>query len=175
MEGRGATKRDDIITFEIMVRRVDRKWWGEYRYKLQSGSSKKNCSSGLKMPRFCSGSSRDNQTPRLNTKALISSIARTDSGAVGFCVAKVCAAGRKTSRQSQARLADATPRRISRPCPGHVVVLGALKDQKRRQLAVFAALQDELRIAFGHRRFASEIILVRALDQPFVVLLQAMR
>ena len=30
------TKRDDIIIFEVMVRRVDRKWWSEYRYKLQT-------------------------------------------------------------------------------------------------------------------------------------------
>jgi hypothetical protein len=35
MEDGAQTKRDDIIIFEVMVRRVDRKWWGEYRYKLQ--------------------------------------------------------------------------------------------------------------------------------------------
>jgi hypothetical protein len=29
------TKRDDIIIFEVMVRRVDRKWWSAYRYKVQ--------------------------------------------------------------------------------------------------------------------------------------------
>jgi hypothetical protein len=31
----GRTQRDDIIIFEVMVRRVDRKWWSEYRYKAQ--------------------------------------------------------------------------------------------------------------------------------------------
>jgi hypothetical protein len=29
------TKRDDIVIFEVMVRRVDRKWWMDYRHKLQ--------------------------------------------------------------------------------------------------------------------------------------------
>jgi hypothetical protein len=29
------TKRDELIIFEVMVPRVDRKWWMEYRYKLQ--------------------------------------------------------------------------------------------------------------------------------------------
>src|SRR4051812_28125859 len=29
------TKRDELVIFEVMVSRVDRKWWTEYRYKLQ--------------------------------------------------------------------------------------------------------------------------------------------
>jgi hypothetical protein len=28
-------KRDEIVIFEVMVRRVDRKWWAEYRFRLQ--------------------------------------------------------------------------------------------------------------------------------------------
>jgi hypothetical protein len=28
-------KRDEIVIFEVMVRRVNRKWWSEYRYRLQ--------------------------------------------------------------------------------------------------------------------------------------------
>jgi hypothetical protein len=29
------TKRDDMVILEVMVRRVDRKWWNNYRHKLQ--------------------------------------------------------------------------------------------------------------------------------------------
>lgn len=29
------TKRDDIVIFEVMLRRMDRKWWTEHRYRLQ--------------------------------------------------------------------------------------------------------------------------------------------
>jgi hypothetical protein len=29
------TKRDDIVILEMMVRRLDRKWWTEYRHRLQ--------------------------------------------------------------------------------------------------------------------------------------------
>ena len=28
-------KRDDLVIFEVMVRRIDRKWWINYRYQLQ--------------------------------------------------------------------------------------------------------------------------------------------
>jgi hypothetical protein len=28
-------KRDDLVIFEVMIRRVDRKWWMEYRYRLE--------------------------------------------------------------------------------------------------------------------------------------------
>jgi len=28
-------KRDELIIFEVLIRRVDRKWWTDYRYKLQ--------------------------------------------------------------------------------------------------------------------------------------------
>ena len=31
----GKTTRDDMIILEVMVRRVDRKWWNEHRHKLQ--------------------------------------------------------------------------------------------------------------------------------------------
>jgi hypothetical protein len=31
----GRTHRDAIIIFEVMIRRVDRKWWTLYRYRLQ--------------------------------------------------------------------------------------------------------------------------------------------
>ena len=30
-----ATKRDELIIFEVLMRRVDRKWWMAYPYKLQ--------------------------------------------------------------------------------------------------------------------------------------------
>lgn len=30
-----ATTHDDIVILEVMVRRVDRKWWNNYRHKLQ--------------------------------------------------------------------------------------------------------------------------------------------
>jgi hypothetical protein len=29
------TTRDQIVIFEVMVPRVDRKWWMDYRYRLQ--------------------------------------------------------------------------------------------------------------------------------------------
>lgn len=29
------TKRDDLVIFEVMVRKVDRKWWSHYRHQLQ--------------------------------------------------------------------------------------------------------------------------------------------
>jgi hypothetical protein len=28
-------KRDELIIFEVLIRRVDRKWWTAYRFKLQ--------------------------------------------------------------------------------------------------------------------------------------------
>jgi hypothetical protein len=28
-------KRDDLVIFEVMIRRVDRKWWMAYRYRLE--------------------------------------------------------------------------------------------------------------------------------------------
>ena len=28
-------KRDDLVIFEVMIRRVDRKWWTEYRHRLE--------------------------------------------------------------------------------------------------------------------------------------------
>jgi hypothetical protein len=28
-------KRDDLVIFEVMIRRVDRKWWMDYRYRLE--------------------------------------------------------------------------------------------------------------------------------------------
>jgi hypothetical protein len=28
-------KRDQLVLFEVMVRRVDRKWWAAYRHRLQ--------------------------------------------------------------------------------------------------------------------------------------------
>jgi hypothetical protein len=28
-------KRDDLVIFEVMIRRVDRKWWMEYRHRLE--------------------------------------------------------------------------------------------------------------------------------------------
>jgi hypothetical protein len=28
-------KRDDLVIFEVMIRRVDRKWWMDYRFRLQ--------------------------------------------------------------------------------------------------------------------------------------------
>ena len=31
----GKTKRDDMVILEVMVRRVDRKWWNDHRHKLQ--------------------------------------------------------------------------------------------------------------------------------------------
>ena len=31
----GKTQRDDMVILEVMVRRVDRKWWGEHRHRLQ--------------------------------------------------------------------------------------------------------------------------------------------
>lgn len=31
----GQTKRDDMVILEVMVRRADRKWWNNYRHKLQ--------------------------------------------------------------------------------------------------------------------------------------------
>ena len=31
----GRTKRDDIVILEVMVRRVDRKWWTQHRHRLQ--------------------------------------------------------------------------------------------------------------------------------------------
>jgi hypothetical protein len=30
-----APKGDDLVIFELMVRRLDRQWWNNYRYKLQ--------------------------------------------------------------------------------------------------------------------------------------------
>ena len=30
-----AVKRDDLVIFEVMIRRVDRKWWTEYRSRLE--------------------------------------------------------------------------------------------------------------------------------------------
>ena len=29
------TKGDDLVIFELMVRRLDHKWWNNYRFKLQ--------------------------------------------------------------------------------------------------------------------------------------------
>ena len=29
------TKRDDLVIFEVIVRKVDRKWWSHYRHQLQ--------------------------------------------------------------------------------------------------------------------------------------------
>jgi hypothetical protein len=29
------TKREDIVIFEVMMRKVDRKWWNNYRHALQ--------------------------------------------------------------------------------------------------------------------------------------------
>lgn len=34
-------KRDDLVIFEVMIRRVDRKWWNEYRYRLQKRFNQK--------------------------------------------------------------------------------------------------------------------------------------
>jgi hypothetical protein len=31
----GRTRRDAIIIFEVLLRRVDRKWWMAYRHRLQ--------------------------------------------------------------------------------------------------------------------------------------------
>ena len=31
----GRTQRDDMVILEVMVRRVDRKWWSHYRHLLQ--------------------------------------------------------------------------------------------------------------------------------------------
>ena len=31
----GKTTRDDMVILEVMVRRTDRKWWNNYRHKLQ--------------------------------------------------------------------------------------------------------------------------------------------
>ena len=31
----GRTRRDVIIIFEVLLRRVDRKWWMAYRHRLQ--------------------------------------------------------------------------------------------------------------------------------------------
>jgi len=28
-------KRDDLVIFEVMIRRVDRKWWMDYRHRLE--------------------------------------------------------------------------------------------------------------------------------------------
>jgi hypothetical protein len=28
-------KRDDIVTFEVMTEKIDRKWWAEYRSRLE--------------------------------------------------------------------------------------------------------------------------------------------
>jgi hypothetical protein len=28
-------KRDELVIFEVVIRRVDRKWWMDYRYRLQ--------------------------------------------------------------------------------------------------------------------------------------------
>lgn len=36
------TKRDDIIIFEVMVRRVDRKWWSAHRHNLQKRFKQKD-------------------------------------------------------------------------------------------------------------------------------------
>ena len=33
--GAHTTKGDDLVIFEVMVRRLDRKWWNNYRFKLQ--------------------------------------------------------------------------------------------------------------------------------------------
>ena len=32
---KGRTHRDSIIIFEVLLRRVDRKWWLAYRHRLQ--------------------------------------------------------------------------------------------------------------------------------------------
>jgi len=29
------TKRDDIVIFEVMTRKIDSKWWNAYRHELQ--------------------------------------------------------------------------------------------------------------------------------------------
>ena len=34
VEGR-RKRRDDMVILEVMVRRVDRKWWNDHRHKLQ--------------------------------------------------------------------------------------------------------------------------------------------
>ena len=36
------TKRDELIIFEVLIRRVDRKWWMDYRYKLQKRFTQKD-------------------------------------------------------------------------------------------------------------------------------------
>jgi hypothetical protein len=32
---RQQVKRDDLVIFEVMIRRVDRKWWTDYRHRLE--------------------------------------------------------------------------------------------------------------------------------------------
>jgi hypothetical protein len=36
------TQRDDLVIFEVMIRRVDRKWWSEYRHRLQERFKQKD-------------------------------------------------------------------------------------------------------------------------------------
>jgi len=31
----GKTQRDDMVILEVMVRRLDKKWWDDHRHKLQ--------------------------------------------------------------------------------------------------------------------------------------------
>jgi hypothetical protein len=31
----GKTTKDDMVILEVMVKRVDRKWWNDHRHKLQ--------------------------------------------------------------------------------------------------------------------------------------------
>jgi hypothetical protein len=33
---RGKTQRDDIVVFEVMVGRLDRRWWASYRKQLEA-------------------------------------------------------------------------------------------------------------------------------------------
>jgi hypothetical protein len=33
---------EDLVIFEVMIRRVDRKWWSEYRHRLQERFKQKD-------------------------------------------------------------------------------------------------------------------------------------
>jgi hypothetical protein len=35
-------KRDEVVIFEVMIRRVDRRWWSHYRHALQKRFKQKD-------------------------------------------------------------------------------------------------------------------------------------
>ena len=49
----GKTKRDDMVILEVMVRRVDRKWWNGHRHKLQKRFKQRDSLSGRRISIFC--------------------------------------------------------------------------------------------------------------------------